>query len=117
MPAYVSAVRGGAHMIETDIHMTKDNIPVVMHDATVNRTTNGTGAIADMTYEEFRQLDAGSWFDPSFAGTKAPSLEELLTYVRNSGTILLLEYKSVFTDEQAKITTDMIARIGVEDQV
>jgi len=65
-------------MIELDVHLTRDGIPVVLHDHTLERTTNGQGAVGMMPYDELRLLDAGSWFGPEFAGERIPSLEEVL---------------------------------------
>ncbi len=66
---------------EFDVQRTKDGHLICIHDDTVDRTTNGTGKVADLTLEEIRQLDAGSWFDPKFAGEKAPTIEEVLKLV------------------------------------
>jgi glycerophosphoryl diester phosphodiesterase len=62
--------------LEFDVQRTKDGHLVCIHDDTVNRTTNGTGNVADLTLDEIRRLDAGSWFDPTFAGEKVPTIEE-----------------------------------------
>jgi len=66
---------------EFDVARTKDGHLVCIHDDTVNRTTNGTGKVADLTLEAIRQLDAGSWFDSKFAGEKVPTIEEVLKLV------------------------------------
>ncbi len=78
LPAFREAIRLGAHQIELDVYLTKDKQLVVMHDATVDRTTNGTGKIADLTLAQVKQLDAGSWKGPQFAGERVPTLEEAL---------------------------------------
>src|SRR5689334_8526448 len=79
IPALEEAVRLGAHMIEFDIQLTKDGALVLMHDATVNRTTsNGLGRVSDLTLAEIKGLDAGSKFDARFAGTHIPTFEEAL---------------------------------------
>ncbi len=78
LPAFLEAIRVGAHMIEFDVQFTKDSALVLMHDAGVDRTTNGSGAVADLTLAELKQLDAGSWKDVAFAGTQIPTLEEAL---------------------------------------
>ncbi|MCP4643469.1 MAG: hypothetical protein GY851_23680 [bacterium] len=78
VPAFASAVRKGAHQIEFDVHLTKDGVPIVMHDSTVDRTTDGTGAVADLTFAELRGLDAGSWFRAEFAGVRVPTVNEAL---------------------------------------
>ncbi len=78
IPAFQAAIDAGAQMIEFDVTLTKDNKLVVIHDATVDRTTNGTGVVAELTFEEIRKLDAGSWKSPEFAGEQIPTLEEVL---------------------------------------
>lgn len=66
---------------EFDVERNKDGHLICIHDDTVNRTTNGTGKVADLTLEEIRRLDAGSWFDPKFAGEKVPTIDEVLKLV------------------------------------
>ncbi len=78
IPAFRAAVEAGAQMIEFDAWLTKDNQMVVMHDATVDRTTNGKGKISGFTLDEIKRLDAGSWKSPEFAGAKVPTPEEVL---------------------------------------
>lgn len=78
IPAFRAAVEAGAHMIEFDVWLTKDHRMVVIHDSGVDRTTNGTGKVSDLTFSEIRALDAGSWKDPGFAGLQIPTPEEVL---------------------------------------
>ncbi len=66
---------------EFDEEKSKDGHLVCIHDETVDRTTNGNGAVSNLTLEEIRGLDAGSWFDPKFAGEKMPTVEEVLELV------------------------------------
>ncbi|TWT25401.1 glycerophosphodiester phosphodiesterase family protein [Planomicrobium sp. CPCC 101110] len=80
--------------IEIDVHLTKDGIPVVIHDFTVDRTTNGSGYVKDMTAAEVKSLDAGSWFDGAFAGEQVPLLEEVLVAAGGEKK-LLIELKQV----------------------
>ena len=63
---------------EFDIERTKDDHLVCIHDSTVDRTTNGTGKVSELTLSQIRELDAGSWFDPKFADEKVPTVEEVL---------------------------------------
>lgn len=79
--------------IEIDIHQSKDSVIVVLHDESVDRTTNGEGIIADMAYDEIRQLDAGIFFSQEFAGEKIPSLEEVILLV-NGQCDLVIEFKN-----------------------
>lgn len=81
VPAFVSAVRKGAPQIEFDLHLTRDGQLAVIHDNTVDRTTNGKGRVADLTLEQIRALDAGAWFSPAFKGTSIPTFRETLDVI------------------------------------
>lgn len=78
LAAFGEAVRLGAHMIEFDVRMTKDGHLVILHDETVDRTTNGEGKISELTIDEVKPLDAGSWKSEEFANEKIPTLKEAL---------------------------------------
>lgn len=78
MAAFQHAIDAGVDMIELDIRMTKDYHLVVIHDRDVRRTTNGTGLVRNMTLQELKSLDAGSWFSPRFRGEKTPTLHEVM---------------------------------------
>ncbi len=89
IPALEAALALGAHVAEVDVRLTRDGHLVLMHDRTLNRTTDGSGPVADATLEEVRQLDAGSWFDRKFAGTKVPTLDETLAWSKGRLGFLL----------------------------
>lgn len=76
-------------MIELDVHLSKDGHVIVAHDPTADRTTDGTGAWQDLTLEEIKKLDAGSWFNPSFAGERVPTLDEVLSMVDGHCTVII----------------------------
>jgi glycerophosphoryl diester phosphodiesterase len=78
MASFRKAIAAGVDMIELDIRMTKDYHLVVMHDSTVRRTTNGTGAVCDMSLQDLKSLDAGSWYGPRFRGEQVPTLREVM---------------------------------------
>jgi len=78
LAAFREAIRLGAHMIEMDVCFTKDRQLVLMHDVTVDRTTNGSGTVSELTLEEIKRLDAGSWKSSQFEGEEVPTLEEVL---------------------------------------
>ena len=80
MASFRSAAELKPDMIETDVHMTRDGELILMHDHTVDRTTNGTGLIREKTLAEMRALDAGSWKDETFRGEKVPTFREFLEY-------------------------------------
>lgn len=78
LPAFVEAVRLGAAMIEFDVRFTKDRRLVILHDFSVDRTSDGKGKIFDLTFDEVRALDFGAWKGERFAGTTIPTLDETL---------------------------------------
>lgn len=94
MPAFKLALQMNADGIETDIQLTKDNIPVIIHDEHVKRTTDGIGYIKDLTFEQLKQLDAGSWFSSEFLGTSIISLNEFLQWVKDTPLCLNIELKN-----------------------
>ncbi|SIS84138.1 glycerophosphodiester phosphodiesterase [Alicyclobacillus vulcanalis] len=81
LPAFVRAAELGADMIELDVRLTGDGSVVVLHDPTVDRTTDGRGLASQMRLAELRKLDAGSWFDTRFRGTPIPTLDEVFAAV------------------------------------
>lgn len=83
------ALEQRADMIEIDVFLSKDGHIVVMHDETVNRTTNGKGKVADLTLAQLKQLDAGSWFSKQFAGEPVPTLAEVLATVQGKAQLLI----------------------------
>lgn len=78
LPALQEAVRLGAHMVEFDLALTRDGTLVLMHDATVDRTTDGKGRVIDLTLAELKRLDAGAKTAARFAGTRVPTFVEAL---------------------------------------
>ncbi len=90
--AFQQAIDEGADIIETDLHLTKDNVIVCIHDATVDRTTNGTGAVAELTLAEIKSLSA-SYDRPEHLEQTVPTLEEFLTIIPQD-TLIALELKT-----------------------
>jgi glycerophosphoryl diester phosphodiesterase len=93
MAAFRGALAAGAPAIECDVQRTRDGRLVVIHDQTVDRTTDGRGHVAALTFEDLRRLDAGRWFGPGFAGERIPALDEVLDLVRGRA-VALLEIKN-----------------------
>jgi glycerophosphoryl diester phosphodiesterase len=91
--AFDLALKLGYYDIEFDVQLSRDGVVMLMHDETLERTTNGHGKLTDYTYEQLKQLDAGSWFDPTFAGQQIPTLMELLARYK-SRAYLHIELKS-----------------------
>ncbi|MFV3076576.1 glycerophosphodiester phosphodiesterase [Niveispirillum fermenti] len=83
----------GALWVEVDVKITRDGVPILMHDDKVDRTTNGHGLVADMDFTQVRALDAGSWFGPDFRGERVPTLAEAIEAARFLDINLNLEIK------------------------
>src|SRR5439155_25100652 len=84
----------GVRCFELDVQMSRDGEPVVIHDNTVDRTTDGTGEVGSLLFEDLRKLDAGSWFDPRYRGEPIPTLREALELFASHGAGALVELKS-----------------------
>ena len=93
LAAFRRAVTQGVTFIETDLQLTRDAHFVAIHDETVDRTTNGHGAVHDMTMAEVRKLDAGSWFTSDFTGERVPTLQEILEFAKKHDVVFYLELK------------------------
>ena len=78
LAAFELALQSGADAIEFDTMLCADGVPVVIHDRRVDRTTDGTGMVKDLSLADLRRLDAGSWFGPTFKNERIPTLEEVL---------------------------------------
>ena len=91
--AFELAVKQGADGVETDIHLTKDGVPVIQHNYEIDRNSNGHGNVEEMTFEELRALDFGSWKGEEFRGEKILSLDECLEIADRSMRLINLELK------------------------
>lgn len=96
LPAFSEAIRQGANIIELDVHLSKDQQLIVMHDEDVDRTTEGKGLIREHTLAELKRLNAGSWFSDQYSSTKIPTLQEVvnLLLIRNFRGVLCIEVKT-----------------------
>ena len=83
MTSFEQAVDLGADMLEFDVRLTKDGVPVIVHDANLDRTSNKSLDVAELTAKDLLELDAGSWFDLRFAGERIPRLATLLKWAQN----------------------------------
>jgi glycerophosphoryl diester phosphodiesterase len=94
LPAFQAALDLGVDGIELDVQRSSDDVLVVMHDFTVDRTTNGCGRVAELTLAEIKELDAGESFDKRFSGTRVPTLDEVLNLIGDRCAVNV-EIKSV----------------------
>jgi glycerophosphoryl diester phosphodiesterase len=81
LAAFRAALEAGVGMIELDVHLTADGVPVVIHDDALSRTTDGEGRVAERTLEDLRRLSAGAWFDERYHTERVPVLEEVFRLV------------------------------------
>lgn len=109
--AFKLALDQGANAFELDVHMSADGAIIVCHDETVNRTTDGKGAIRGMTVSELKKLDAGSWFDPAFKGERLPLLEEVFDLVP-ADFVINIEIKDHAEHQLEQRLVDLLNRAG-----
>src|SRR5260370_28010658 len=86
--SFERALELGADLVELDVHLTRDGALAVIHDETVDRTTDGHGLLKDHTLSELKLLDAGAWFGPGYAGQRISTLDEVLDWAHEHGTMV-----------------------------
>lgn len=118
LPAFELAAELGAHGIELDVHRSRDGYPVVIHDFSVDATTNGRGRVSEMTLKELKALDAGDWFAPRFAGVQVPTLDEVFEAV-GKRVFVNVEIKADLqsTDGIEEIIANCIKRHNMQERV
>ncbi len=107
----------GVTAVETDVHLSKDGEVVLIHDHTVDRTTNGHGFVKDLTLAELKKLDAGSWFAARFAGERIPTLTELLIWAKDKvGVAIEIKNGPIYYPGIAEKTIRLLREHGMERQ-
>ncbi|MDO7881626.1 glycerophosphodiester phosphodiesterase [Salinibacterium soli] len=117
LPALAGVIDSGAEFVETDVQLTADGVPILMHDWTLDRTTDGTGPVWAATWEQISRLDAGSWYDADYRGTRVPLFEEFLAILAPSPTHAIVELKGSWTPHDVEIVQRLVTEYGVADQV
>jgi glycerophosphoryl diester phosphodiesterase len=117
LPAMRYALEGPAAFVETDLQLTSDGVPVLMHDWTVDRTTDGSGPVWSMTFQQLQRLDAGSWAGEAYADTRVPSFEQFLELFRPSTKQAILELKGSWNAAQVAGLAASVYEHGVQDRV
>lgn len=117
MPAFDRAFDGPADFVETDVQLTSDGVPVLFHDVTLNRTTNGRGTVAEHTAAQLKKLDAGSWYGKSYAGTRIPTLDAFLVRLAKSDKKALVELKFGWTLNQVRTVVALIDSHRLQSRV
>ncbi len=117
LPAFESALRAGVDVLELDLQLSADGEAVIIHDETVDRTTNGTGAIAELSLAELQALDAGSWYGSGWRGVTIPTFSEFLPLLQRSSASAIIEFKGVWPADGVAPVIAAIYRFGVQDRV
>lgn len=119
LAAFQKALDQQADGIELDVRLTKDNVPVICHDATVNRTSNGKGYIHNMTVSQLKKLDFGASFSNKYKGEMIPTLEETLTLIGDASITLHIEIKNgpIIPKNLEQKIVELVYKYGFEDRV
>jgi glycerophosphoryl diester phosphodiesterase len=112
LAAYRLSAENKFEYVECDISFTSDGVPVLLHDNTIDRTSNGTGSISGMTFAEARSYDYGSWFSAEYAGEQIPTAEEFIALCRKLALHPYIELKSG-TEAQIKSLVNIVKRYGM----
>ena len=116
MAAVEAALAAGADAVELDVHVTRDGVPVLFHDPTLDRTTDGCGPLAACSWEELRGLDAGSWLGTAFAGERVPSLADALARLAAHGGRVYPEVKGYGSASDLQHMVDLVREHGLEER-
>lgn len=121
LSAFSLAIKENADGFETDVHLTKDNVPVICHNYTIDATSDGAGNISSYTLDELRRFDFGSYFSADFKGTQIPTLDEFLALVsKSSAEIINIELKKPLggnTLTLVELTLNAVKKYGCLDRV
>lgn len=119
MLAFRKAAEVGCDGIELDVQLTKDGVIVIMHDETIDRTTNGKGNLRDYTYEELCAFDCCGKFTGMYDFQRIPTLQEYLEWVKDTGLLTNIELKNsvYYYENLEEKVIDMVRELGMEDRV
>ncbi len=113
-----TAARIGVRAVEFDVKLTQDGVPILMHDDTLQRTTDGEGRVAATRFEAIARLDAGAWFAPEFSGARVPRLADALRLVLDLGLAANMEIKASPGEEEAtaRAAGEVVRRLWPKDR-
>lgn len=117
LPAFALSAKKGYKYVECDIRYTSDNVPVILHDSTIDRTSNGTGNVADMTLDQLLEYDFGSWKSETYVGTKIPTFEQFILLCKRLGLKAYVEIKTTATASQAQTVVSIINKYNMMNDV
>ena len=112
LPAFAAALSLGVHEIELDLWMSRDGIPVVCHDPSVDRTTDGTGILSDMDWADISKLDAGIKFASGWRGIRIPRFEEVIKLVDGRAIMNTHIHDKSLEGKLVKLVCDLIQQNG-----
>lgn len=119
LPAFILAKKKGFNIAETDVAFTTDGIAVLLHDETVDRTSNGTGNINALTFEQVRAMDFGGWKGGKYTGTQIPTFEEFIALCKKISLHPYIEIKNsaTYTEAQVQSLVDVVHAYGMTNNV
>lgn len=106
MASFLAAVEAGATWIETDVDLLADGTAVLIHDTALDRTTDHTGSIYDLSATDLEHIDAGAWYSPEFAGERLPTLDDFIDLLNERGVNANIELKP---NEQGAVRSTLLA--------
>ena len=113
LSAFRLSAEKGFSMVECDVSFTKDGVPVLLHDKSVNRTSNGKGNIRDLTFDQVRQLDFGSWKGEQYAGEKIPTFNEFLQLCSELSLHPYVEVKGGAAESEVELLAELVQELGI----
>jgi glycerophosphoryl diester phosphodiesterase len=118
MASFREGLRCGADVIEVDVQLSADGYVVAFHDECLERTTSGSGPMAQHTLAQLKSLDAGEWFHPRFAGERIPALEEVLAWAKERVPLFIeLKYNQHTLPGLAAAVVDLVVAAELRDRV
>ncbi|GAA1704109.1 glycerophosphodiester phosphodiesterase [Microcella alkalica] len=117
IPAIQAALDSSMEFVEIDVRTTLDGEPVLIHDETLERTTTGTGLVEERLWAELRELDAGTWYAPEWAGTRIPHFDDFIDVFTISRKKALVELKDIWSEDELESIVSAIYVAGVQDRI
>lgn len=119
IPAYILSKKKGFTYVEGDVSFTSDSVAVLLHDSTIDRTSDGSGDITSITYQKVLQYDFGSWLSEEYAGTRIPTFKEWMVCCKNLGLHPYIELKSAggYTQSQINQVVAEVEECGMKGKV
>ena len=119
LPAFVLSKKMGFKYVEADVAFTKDSVAVMIHDNTINRTSNGGGNVSDLNYSDLLKYDFGGWMGPEYIDTPIPTFSEFIKLCRKIGLHPYIEVKhsGSYTEEQVKSLVNEVILCGMRGKV